>query len=115
MERRELQQRIITDMTVHVDVIKPEEQLGAGAELRSVGRDGEVTFDPDARNRGVQDADGQARGAWEWQCRRTKAWMESANGYHEIGIIAEGDEQAHLAFQRHVQDARFEQRGEKID
>ena len=44
-----------------------------------------------------------------------EARMESADRQHEIRVVAEIHQQAHLAVERDEQDARFEERREEPD
>ena len=53
-------------------------------------------------------------GRRERQRRRVEARVEAADADStKFGVVAPGDEQAHLAFERDEQHARLEQRGEE--
>ena len=84
------------------------------AELHGVRRDGEVGLDADARDVGVEQADRDALRRRKRQRRRIEARMEAAHGQHEVRVVAPGDQQAQLAFERQEHDARFEQAREEI-
>jgi hypothetical protein len=112
-ERRELEQRIEAHVAVHARHAHVDHDLGVRTHLHRVRGDGEVGFRADARQVGVQQADGDAARIGERQRRRIEAWMEPARRQHEVGIVSPGHQQPEFAFQRQEHDARFEQRREE--
>src|SRR5262249_28264256 len=69
---------------------------------------------PDAAYGGAQDIDRDTPRGWERQRRRAELRVEAADGKHEVGVAAPGEEHAHLALDAHEEHARVEDRREEV-
>ena len=85
------------------------------AELHGVGGDGEVAVGVNARERLIDEVDGDALRRGKRQRRRIELRMEAADRQHEIGVVAVGKQHAHRAGDRDEEDVRIEQRGEEVE
>ncbi len=85
------------------------------SELHRVGGDSEVSVGVNARVGLVDQVERDALRRWERQRRRIELRVKASYRNHEVGVVAVGEQQAHLAGKRNEKDVRIEQRCEEVE